>query len=541
MTGVPLYLRPNIVAEPLVDGWYAWAHLIPPATAARNVTERHLKIMESYIAAPGSHQMAVRSPAMAGGPFMDFECDRSEDVRLLRDRTIRDRAKLIELSRAISSLDSMLREKAKGYSLEPLYAEVPACLDGYVELNYDLNNQPSFRLIEPLLYKSEFYDDSLQSVMLSEITGDERPFVMSTPRLERGNALQLNIPFASEAYDKLFRMKTEPNSFEEIRETLNLNDDDATKLRSFLTPERPRPYDRYRGSAARWRYFGHACILLETGGISVLLDPVLSYTYENGISRYTYEDLPEVIDFVLITHNHQDHILFETLLQLRHRIRKIVVPRNSGGSLQDPSLRLLLNQAGFKNVIEMSEMDEISFNRGAITAIPFLGEHADLNVVSKSAYLLQVEDYKLLFAADFCNIAPKLYEHIHQHIGDVDAIFVGMECDGAPLSWLYGPLLTQRLEREKDHSRRLAGSNYDRALAIVEQFRSKEVYVYAMGQEPWLNYVMSIKYTEKSNPIIHSNRLIETCQARGIIAERLFGEKEILLRTKKPVVQMASA
>src|SRR4029078_12619315 len=140
MTGVPLYLRPNIVPEPLVDGWYAWAHLIPPATAARNVTERHLKIMESYIAAPESHQMAVKSPAMAGGPFMDFECNRSEDVRLLRDRTVRGRAKLIELSRAIGALDSLLREKAKGYSLEPLYAEVPACLDGYVELNYDLNN-----------------------------------------------------------------------------------------------------------------------------------------------------------------------------------------------------------------------------------------------------------------------------------------------------------------------------------------------------------------------------------------------------------------
>jgi hypothetical protein len=104
-----------------------------------------------------------------------------------------------------------------------------------------------------------------------------------------------------------------------------------------------------------------------------------------------------------------------------------------------------------------------------------------------------------------------------------------MECDGAPLSWLYGPLLTQRLERSKDHSRRLAGSNYERAIAIVEQFRCKEVYVYAMGQEPWLNYVMGIKYTEKSNPIIQSNRLIETCQARGVIAERLFGEKEILL------------
>jgi hypothetical protein len=66
-------------------------------------------------------------------------------------------------------------------------------------------------------------------------------------------------------------------------------------------------------------------------------------------------------------------------------------------------------------------------------------------------------------------------------------------------------------------------------MGMVQQFRCKEVYVYAMGQEPWLNYVMSIKYTETSNPIIHSNRLIETCRTRGITAERLFGEKEIFL------------
>ena len=66
-------------------------------------------------------------------------------------------------------------------------------------------------------------------------------------------------------------------------------------------------------------------------------------------------------------------------------------------------------------------------------------------------------------------------------------------------------------------------------LAIVEQFRCKEVYVYAMGQEPWLNYVMSVKYTPESHPIVQSNQLIEGCKAKGKIAERLFGEKEILL------------
>jgi hypothetical protein len=50
-----------------------------------------------------------------------------------------------------------------------------------------------------------------------------------------------------------------------------------------------------------------------------------------------------------------------------------------------------------------------------------------------------------------------------------------------------------------------------------------------MGQEPWLNHIMSIKYTAQSNPIIQSTKLIETCQQRGIIAERLFGEREMLL------------
>ena len=526
----PLYLRRNIMAEPLVDGWYAWSHLIPPVTAARNLTGRHLKIMESYLECPEAHEAAVQDPAMAGGPYMDFDRNREDDIKALRERMLNERNNMIELSHSVDKLDTLLRSKATGYSLDGLYAEVPPDLQGFVEIFYDLNNQPSFRLIEPLLYRSRHYDSTLQGVMLSEISKDNRPFVMSTPRLEKGNSVHIQAPFSCERYDELFRMKREPASFETMRDVLALGEDDAALFQTFLTAEPPPPYANYNGPAARWRYFGHACILLEIGGISILLDPVLSYTYESDISRYTYDDLPDVIDFVLITHNHQDHILFETLLQLRHRIRTIVVPRNGGGALQDPSLRLVLKQCGFRNVIELSEMEDIDFGCGSITAVPFLGEHADLNVLTKAGYLVRLATHKLLFLADSCNIAPKLYEHIHHELGDVDAIFIGMECDGAPLSWLYGPLLTQKLERSKDQSRRLAGSNYDRAIAIVEQFNCKEVYVYAMGQEPWLNHVMGIKYTEKSNPIVQSTRLIETCRARGMIAERLFGEKEILLR-----------
>src|SRR6185436_19797617 len=119
-------------------------------------------------------------------------------------------------------------------------------------------------------------------------------------------------------------------------------------------------------------------------------DPVLSYTYENDISRYTYLDLPDSIDYVLITHNHQDHILFETMLQLRHKIGTIVVPRSSGGALQDPSLKLMLRQIGFANVIELDEMESLDFPQGSITGLPFLGEHADLNIRTKLAYLCRL-------------------------------------------------------------------------------------------------------------------------------------------------------
>src|SRR5271163_551103 len=125
------YLRPNVMIEPLVDGWYAWAHLIPPATVARNLTERHLRIMDSYIESPETHQSAVKNPALLGGPFMDLGRNRVEEVRELRDRTLRERGHLINLSQSIEKLDSLLREKATGHSLESLYAEVPACLQGY--------------------------------------------------------------------------------------------------------------------------------------------------------------------------------------------------------------------------------------------------------------------------------------------------------------------------------------------------------------------------------------------------------------------------
>jgi L-ascorbate metabolism protein UlaG (beta-lactamase superfamily) len=188
----------------------------------------------------------------------------------------------------------------------------------------------------------------------------------------------------------------------------------------------------------------------------------------------------------------------------------------------------MFNNIGFKNVIELDDMQSVQLDKCEITALPFLGEHADMDVRSKMCIHVNLHNkYKVLFAADSKNVEPKLYERVHAVMGDVDVLFLGMECDGAPHSWLYGPLLSRKMDRDKDQSRRLAGSDCNEGMSLVDLFNPKNVFVYAMGMEPWLEFISSIKYTDESKPIVESNRLVEACIAKGITAERLYGEKTI--------------
>lgn len=523
------YLKPNVIIEPLVERWYAWSHLISPATAAMNVVGRHLRIMNSYIQSPQIHAAAVMNPKMLGGPFMDYHGSRVEDIKRLKETTLHEQADMIRLSEAIVELDRMLKTYAKGYALETLYEKVPEILKGYVELTYDLNNNPSFRFFESLLYNSAYYDKKRQSVALWVTNNDERPFCLSTPRLDEPHVLHLPVPLDHPGIDALSRMKRQGGSIDGIAEILGVKEDDRILFDTFFTEEQHPVYRKYDGHSVRMRYFGHACILIETPEVSILVDPLISYYgYESSVSHYSDIDLPDVIDYVLITHNHQDHILFETLLPLRHKIKNIIVPRTTSGSLQDPNLKLAFNNVGFNNVIEIDEMEEVRFENCVITGIPFTGEHSDLNIKAKTCFHLNIDRFTFLFVADSRIVEAALYRHIHRIKGDVDVVFLGMECDGAPLSWLYGPLLTEELPRDKDQSRRLSGSDFEKGMHLVNTFNPKEVYVYAMGQEPWLEFISTVRYTDESNPIIQSNKLVEECTRRGIIAERLFGEKELL-------------
>ena len=528
------YLKPTIKAEALIWNWYAWTHLISPITAGCNIVERHLKIMQSYVQNPLVHAQAVKDPKMLGGPFLDLDGKKVEEIKELILETKKTCSKLISLNDSYKELDKVLQAEAQGDSIAGLYSRIPEALKGLVELVYDLNNHPSIRIIEPLVY-SKYYSTFTegQKVALSDTTSDYRKFVLSTPRLDQENEVYLNLPFSDPKLDTLFKMKYEPRDLSEIKDLFEVPQSKKNLFECFFTNASPTlSADRkYNGEGIRLRYFGHACILLEIKNVSILFDPVISYPIETEeaqkVPRYTLHDLPDSIDYVILTHNHQDHILFETLLQLRHKIKNVVFPASQLGILQDPSIKLILKHIGFTcNLIELKEMDLISLPEGEITGLPFFGEHSDLNVQSKMAYSVKLKGRHFLFAADSSNLDPALYDHIFSYIGEVDMLFLGMECDGAPLTWLYGPLLTKSLKRSYDNNRTLSGSNFDKAWSIAEKSKCKEAYVYAMGQEPWLGYIMALEYTPESLQITESDKFIEACKAKGIKAERPFGRKE---------------
>ena len=532
-----VYLAEQVHIEPVINHWYAVPFLLSPATAAMVVRNHQLPIMESYVRSPALHAQAVKSAALRGGPFLDYDGE-VEDIKAMVETYRRDLAPALKLAEDLKALSARLADEFRGEPLAPVYAELPESLRGRVELVYDAQHRASVRLIEPLLYASPAFACHRRAILLSRRGDDGRRFLLSSPRLGGPDDILLELDWTDERLRRLCAMRDRPAPLEETIDMLlsaGLPPEKAALARSFFTAEPPRrDGDRdYRGEGVRVRAFGHASLLVQTTDVSILTDPLISYEVD-GIPRYTYNDLPDRIDYVVITHAHQDHMILEFLLQIRHRVGAIVVPRAQRGAVQDPSLKLMLQHAGFDNVIELGELQSLAVPGGDMVGVPFLGEHGDLDVAAKFAYLFRIGGTSLACAADTNNIEPAMFEQIRALVGPIDTLFLGMECDGAPMSWLYGPLLTRPLDRKLDMQRRLDGSNAERASSLIDIFDIKSLYIYAMGAEPWMSHISSIRYNEESVPILESDKLIGECRARGLDSRRLFAKEELLLAPTAP-------
>lgn len=532
MAGRQLYLAEEAYFEPLFNSWYAWPYLLPPVTAARHVVNTHRRIMNSFVNNYQLHIMASKESVMTGGEFLNCTEEQVSDIQGLIDSIDSRCADLVVLSDAVRELDEMLRAHTSGESLEPLYPRVPEPLRGYVELFFDMDHRANYRLFESLLYRSSYYKPELQTISMGLLSEDgDRPFVLSTPRLPDEKHVQIKADFNDPLIDALARAREFPIDESEMERLFDGYETAGGLAKNALFTDR-KPDRGYTSviDGVRLRYTGHAGFLFETAEVSIAVDPVIANRCSrHGDQMISFSELPPFLHYVCLTHNHQDHVNFETLLQLRYKIGKIVVPKSNGGSLADPSLKLMLRQFGF-DVMEMDELEEVEFAGGRIVAIPFLGEHGDLNVRSKSAWLIESHGKRVFFGADSSNPDQRLYEHMRDILRDIDVFCIGMECVGAPYTWLYGALHTRAVSKAIKNSRRLNGSDSKQAFDIVSLIRPKQAYIYALGMEPWYKYFMGIEYSDDSTQIRESKAMIEACGGIGIPAAALFGKKTIELR-----------
>jgi L-ascorbate metabolism protein UlaG (beta-lactamase superfamily) len=524
MVDEPKFLRPDVNLEPLVDRFYASLLTVAPVPAAMNLAFMQVPMLESYLQSPQVHINASRDPAFRGGFFVNIEEGRSGDVADLLADIKSARAEMLGFAEAVTRAEEIVRQGATGFDLSSLYPMLPAALGGLVELAYDTSNQPSVHFMEPLLYESSVFQESRQSVQLSLETGIERPFVLSTPRLPSSETLDLPLPFRHPGLEELVLGRIRPTTLSRLREVLELDDQRAASLETLLTTRPHLNDDRAVDHGARIRYFGHACLVMQTPQATIMTDPWVSADAAAG--RYTYADLPDHIDLALITHGHQDHVVLETLLQLRGRVGAVVVPRSSRGNLVDPSLALYLKQAGLP-VVEVDHFSEVEFPGGKVIATPFLGEHADLDIRAKTTYCVRLGGRTVFVGADSSGIDPMVYRYIRGHVGKVDVAFLGMECAGAPLNWAYQALLTQPITKKMSDSRTLSGSNAAQASAIMTELGASEAHVYAMGEETWLvGHVMATSYNENSYQLRQVEEFLAWCGTQGIKADHLYGQHE---------------
>jgi L-ascorbate metabolism protein UlaG (beta-lactamase superfamily) len=521
------YLREDVYIDPLVNYWYAWPNLIAPVTYALYMTKTHRRLINSFLNNQELHILANQDKTLAGGgEFVDCASEQAGALKTLLDMYESEHGIYSEISEAIKRLDTLLRSHKGGMTIEPLYDLVPDTLKGYVELFMDLYHQPSFRLIEGLLYKSSYYKEEMQSVSFGIMPkSGSRPFVLSTPRLPDDSCLHLRVPFKSDVLDDIFRARVTPISSSDIdqifegRETVG-----GLSRHDLFTTDPPYVLPKQAATDVTLSYIGHAGFLIENGDCAIMVDPLIAYRVDsNRDDVITYGDLPQKIDYLCLTHNHADHVNIETLLQIRHKVDKVLVPKNNGGTLCDPSLKLVLKQLAF-SVIEVEDLEEIPLESGRIISIPFLGEHGDLNVRSKTAWFFELHGKTIYAGADSSNIEPRMYEHVRKITGKLDVLAIGMECVGAPYTWLYGALTTEMVSKSVKESRRLNGSDFEKAAQMVATFEPEHVLIYALGLESWYDYLTGIDYTDDSEQMIQSGKLLAHCEGLGVKVDRLNGK-----------------
>ncbi len=175
-------------------------------------------------------------------------------------------------------------------------------------------------------------------------------------------------------------------------------------------------------------WLGQACFLLRIEGKTILTDPYLSShaspTRIAGPKRFVssgirLNDLPD-IDYLVLSHNHYDHLDSRTIQKLRHQENMtVIVPLNLGR---------YFHRRGFKNVVEMDWWDEFHLEDLKITALP--SQHwskrtpFDRNKSLWASFAFHGSQNRVFFTGD-TGYGP-LFQEIGEKYGPFDYTLVGI-------------------------------------------------------------------------------------------------------------------
>ena len=152
-------------------------------------------------------------------------------------------------------------------------------------------------------------------------------------------------------------------------------------------------------------WFGHSSYFMQIDGKRILVDPVLSGAASpvafsirafNGSDAYTPADIPE-IDYLFISHDHWDHLDYDTIKKLKPKIKTIICGLGIGEHFE---------YWGFdkKNIIERDWNEDILLDIGfSVHTVParhFSGRGFTRNKALWTAFVLQTPSMKIFIGGD---------------------------------------------------------------------------------------------------------------------------------------------
>src|SRR5688500_559573 len=170
-------------------------------------------------------------------------------------------------------------------------------------------------------------------------------------------------------------------------------------------------------------WFGHSSYFMQIDGKKILVDPVLSGVASSvsfstnafkGTDIYTTEEIP-VIDYLFISHDHWDHLDYETLVKLKPKIKKIICGLGTGEHLE---------YWGYdKNkIIEKDWNEEIILDAGFIVnTVParhFSGRGLKRNNALWVSFVLRTPTLKIFIGGD--SGYDKHFDEIGKNFGPFD-------------------------------------------------------------------------------------------------------------------------